>query len=267
MDYKLVCTDIDGTLLNKDRELSEAIINEVERILPIPFVLISSRMPKAMRHLQQQLKNTTTPIIAYNGGLILDNDTVLESTFINNDVLEIIINQCAQTSIHLSLYFADEWYVPSFDYWAKREANNTKVLPEIKSNIDVLAKWEKEGKGAHKIMCMGEKSEIDTLYNSLEKKYSHEIMLYRSKPTYIEISHKSISKKTAIEVLLKHCYSEILIDNVVAFGDNYNDIEMLKAVGYGIAVKNAQNEVLQISNKVTDTNKNDGVAKALQELF
>jgi hydroxymethylpyrimidine pyrophosphatase-like HAD family hydrolase len=90
-------------------------------------------------------------------------------------------------------------------------------------------------------------------------------MLYRSKDTYIEISHKNISKKTAIEVLLKDHYTNISMDKVIAFGDNYNDIEMLKAVGLGVAVANANYEVLQIADVVTDTNKNDGVAKAIKE--
>ena len=50
-------------------------------------------MPKAMRHLQEKIGNTNTPIIAYNGGLILDNDTIIESTVIHNGVLESIIER------------------------------------------------------------------------------------------------------------------------------------------------------------------------------
>ena len=267
MKYKLICTDIDGTLLNKNRELAKNTIEQVKRIAPLPFVLISSRMPKAMRHLQHELGNCTTPIIAYNGGLILNNEKVLHSTFIKNSVLEIIIKKCVNTSIHLSLYHGDEWYVPSMDYWANREVNNTKVIPTVKSNSEVLSQWKNENIGAHKIMCMGEEAEIDELYKSLEVNYSHEIMLYRSKPTYIEISHNSISKKTAIEVLLKKCYPSVSMNEVVAFGDNYNDIEMLKAVGLGVAVSNANKEVLAIADKITDANKNDGVAKMIKKLF
>ncbi len=267
MDYKLICSDIDGTLLDKNRELSEMTILEIKRISPIPFVLISSRMPKAMRHLQNQLGNTTAPLIAYNGGLVLQNNQVLHTAFIDNSVLEAIINLCVKTTIHLSLYHQDEWYVPVMDYWARRESNNTKVLPAVKSSKSVLSQWKNEGKGAHKIMCMGPETEIDILYKVLEKSFSNEIMLYRSKPTYIEISHRSVSKKTAIEVLLKECYPDLSIKNIVAFGDNYNDIEMLKAVGLGVAVANAKDEVLKIANKITDTNKNDGVAKTMQELF
>ncbi|MFD1292776.1 Cof-type HAD-IIB family hydrolase [Lutibacter holmesii] len=267
MSYQLICSDIDGTLLNKNRELSKATIEEVQRVAPIPMVLISSRMPKALRHLQIEFGNVSTPLIAYNGGLVLDKDRVLHSTFIKNEVLAEIISKSADTSIHLSLYHADEWYVPSMDYWAKREENNTKVTPEIKSSVEVLNTWIQEGKGAHKIMCMGDAEEIDALYKSLEITFSNEIMLYRSKDTYIEISHKDISKKTAIEVLLNNHYTDISMNKVIAFGDNYNDIEMLKAVGLGVAVANANEEVLQIADAVTDTNKNDGVAKAIKEFI
>ena len=267
MNYKLICSDIDGTLLNKGRELSESTIREIKRLSHIPFVLISSRMPKAIRHLQKQLGNISEPIIAYNGGLILKNETVLQSTVIKNEVLEYIIDQCVNTSIHLSLYHADEWYVPSLDFWASREINNTKVTPLVKSSLEVLKTWKQEDKGAHKIMCMGDEHEIDVLFKALDKELANEIILYRSKSTYIEISHRSISKKTAIETLLQCNYQHISMNEVIAFGDNYNDIEMLKAVGLGIAMGNANEDVLKIANKHTESNKNDGIAKALCELF
>tara|TARA_R110000868_G_scaffold49156_12_gene158684 strand:- start:2239 stop:3042 length:804 start_codon:yes stop_codon:yes gene_type:complete len=267
MKYKLICSDIDGTLLNKERELSKFTISEVQRISPMPFILISSRMPKAMRHLQQHLGNSHAPIIAYNGGLILHNNTTLHSTVINNSVLEFILESCIDTSIHISLYHNDDWFVPSLDSWATREINNTKVNPEIKSNHDVLKAWKLKGIGAHKIMCMGDENDIDLLYKTLEKEHADDIILYRSKSTYIEISHKAISKKTAIELLLKQCYPHISMDEVLAFGDNYNDIEMLKSVGLGIAVGNANETVLKIANKITDTNINDGVATVISELF
>lgn len=266
MTIKLICSDIDGTLLNKERELSIATIKEIKRLKSIPFILISSRMPKAMIHLQKQLDIEHLPLIAYNGGLIIDNAKIIDTTEINTPVIEEIIKFCPGTSIHLSLYQNDEWYVPQMDYWAKRELNNTKVVPKVKPLFDTLYTWKKESKGAHKIMCMGNEKEIDKLTTFINSNYENKIIGYRSKPTYLEISHKSISKKTAIEKLLLYKYRTLGLKNVLAFGDNYNDIEMLKAVGIGVAVENSKKEVLEIADYKTSSNIDDGVAIYLKNI-
>lgn len=267
MTIKLICSDIDGTLLNKNRELSIETIKQIKRLSDIPFILISSRMPKAMVHLQKQLEISHLPLIAYNGGLIIDNGEIIHSTEIDLSITEEIANFCNNTSIHLSLYHNDEWYVPEMDYWAKREQNNTRVVPKVKPVNKTLGTWKIENKGAHKIMCMGEKKEIDLLSKFIEENYSKDVIGYRSKPTYLEISHKNISKKTAIEVLLENKYSEIAIEDLLAFGDNYNDYDMLVSVGIGVAVKNAKKEILFIADKITESNIDDGVAKFLDTYF
>jgi len=71
MKYKIVFSDIDGTLLNKERQLSTSTISEIKKLKnKIPFILISARMPAAMRHLQKELEIEELPIISYNGGLL-----------------------------------------------------------------------------------------------------------------------------------------------------------------------------------------------------
>ncbi|WP_117884947.1 HAD family hydrolase [Aureibaculum luteum] len=267
MNIQLICSDIDGTLLNKDRELSIATIEQIKRLSHIPFILISSRMPKAMTHLQGQLGIKNLALIAYNGGLVLENETVVDSTEISTSIIDKLHKTILNTELHFSLYHANEWYVPELDYWAKREANNTKVDPEIQAIDVTIANWKKEDKGAHKIMIMGDAEDIDRVVEIIKDQFDSEIIGYRSKDTYLEIAPKSISKKTAIEVLLNSHYPKLALENVVAFGDNYNDIEMLKAVGVGVAVSNAIEEVLEVSSTVTDTNKNDGVAKFLRDFL
>jgi len=267
MKTKLICSDIDGTLLNKERELSTRTIAAIKKHKGIPFILISSRMPQAMRHLQQELNISHLPLIAYNGGLIVDGNNVLHSTEITVDCMASIDEFCSSTSLHLSLYHRDEWYVPTMDYWAKREQNNTKVTPQVQQVKTTLQQWEKEEKGAHKIMCMGDEHEIDLLVSFLEKEFTDTIIGYRSKATYLEISPAAISKKTAIEYLLKTNYPELNLSNVLAFGDNYNDIEMLTSVGLGIAVQNAKTAVLAIADKTTLSNIEDGVAVFLDTLL
>ena len=267
MSYKIVFSDIDGTLLNKDRELSERTINAIKAIKnEIPIVLISARMPAAMRQLQQQLGIEDQHIICYNGGFVIIDEQPVSSTAISVPTIEELAKYNQKNNVHLSLYHADEWHVPEYDYWAKREENNTKVTPSIKHIHEVMDDWGKRELGAHKIMCMGDEEHIEDLFNFLQENYNDQLHIYRSKSTYIEIANKQISKLTAIEYLLKNHYN-LSLEETVAFGDNYNDVEMIEGVGMGIAVENGRDETKAVANKITDTNLNDGVAKSIEELF
>lgn len=264
MQHRIVFSDIDGTLLNSDRELSALTISEIKRIKEhIPVILISSRMPSAMTHLQKKLDILDQPLICYNGGLVLVDGQEILSVFIDTDIIEDLCNFNHNNNFHISLYHNDDWYVQELDYWAQREINNTKVNPVVKHSSKVINDWRQQQKGAHKIMCMGDEKYIDEAYEFLDKNYSEKLHLYRSKSTYIEISHKSISKLTAIELLLANNY-KVPISEVVAFGDNYNDIAMLNAVGMGVAVANAKPEVLKIANQITSSGKEDGVANYIK---
>ena len=271
MKWKLVCSDIDGTLLNKDRELSERTIDTLKKVKDeMPVVLISSRMPRAMRHLQKEINIMDHPLIAYNGGLVLDyaegDPKILSSIEIPVRIADAVIMFSKDLSIHTSLYHNDEWYVPEMDYWAQREMNNTKVKPIVADLRSVCKQWRLEHKGAHKIMCMGDEPDIQLLYDFLIEHHADAVHVYRSKDTYIEIASKKISKLSALDFLLNQSY-DIDLSEVVAFGDNYNDEEMIGGVGMGVAVDNARAEVKAVSNAITNTNKEDGVAIFLDKLF
>ncbi len=271
MKYKLICSDIDGTLLNKERVLSEktrAVIRKIKE--EVPVVLISSRMPKAMRHLQKDLGITTDPLIAYNGGLVLTFEEgvakVQLSIEIDLAITEKILQFVKASSVHVSLYHADEWYVPAMDYWAKREQNNTKVDPTVADLMEVCAKWKTKSAGPHKIMCMGPEGEIQLLANWLEMYFPKALNCYRSKATYLEIASKEISKLSALSFLLEQ-KKEIALSEVIAFGDNYNDVDLIRGVGMGVAVDNAKAEVKAVANKITKSNLEDGVALSLETFF
>ncbi|MFI2743118.1 HAD family hydrolase [Zhouia sp. PK063] len=271
MTYKLVCTDIDGTLLDIHKDVSIATIHAFNQVKNknIPIILVSARMPKQMRHIQEKLGVKGCSMICYNGGLLLSGNTVIDSTEIPLSIVKKIsaFNKTLENHLHLSLFYNDEWYAPQYDYWAKREENNTKASPEIKSNDDVLTDWTKRNIGAHKIMCMGDAEIADQMFTYLKKNFDEQLHIYRSKDTYIEIANKTISKLTGIEKLLAHDHPELTVANVVAYGDNYNDTEMIKAVGYGVAVANAREEVKAVAKAITASNIEDGVAKSLLQLF
>ncbi|GAB3330286.1 fructose-phosphate phosphohydrolase SppA [Marivirga atlantica] len=267
--WKAICTDIDGTLLNAERRLSERTIKAFQKIKDdVPIILASSRMPAAMRHLQQEIGITTQPLICYNGGYIIDQDDkieVLSSTEIQYEWLHRIIQTTQILSLHTSIYAEDSWFAPESDFWTAREENNTKVKATILANQQLVDMWSEKKLGAHKIMLMGDSDKIDHVVNELEDQNAP-LHLYRSKDTYLEIAPKQISKASALSLLVERKLN-IDLKEIMAFGDNFNDIELLKAVGNGVAVANAKEELKSVANEVTDLAKEDGVAKTIEKYY
>ncbi len=151
-------------------------------------------------------------------------------------------------------------------FWAQREENNTKTRPEISSNREVVSYWKTKNIGAHKIMLMGDIPLIQEMFTTLQNDFSQALHIYRAKDTYIEVADKKVSKLTGIKVLLEEKYFFDL-QQVMAFGDNYNDMEMIQGVKYGIAVGNAREELKKVAYGLTFHHKEDGVAKYLASFF
>jgi Cof subfamily protein (haloacid dehalogenase superfamily) len=263
---KLIATDIDGTLLDDQRFISEK-TSTVFNQLSIPKILISARMPQAMYYLQEALNIKGAPMVCYNGALVLHNDDILHTETIPLEVIHQIASIGVENNLHVSLYRNQEWFVEEMDQWTAREVNNTRTQPTVQSLATSLAHFENSiaNGGAHKIMFMGEKDKMDSAFAKAEQLLASKLHLYRSKDTYTEISPKGISKKSALEILLEQRFPEIDMSLVAAFGDNYNDTEMLAGVGYGVAVENGRDEVKKAARHIAGHHKKDGVALWLEE--
>lgn len=273
MNFKAVCTDIDGTLLDSRRELSDVTIQTIKSIPDeIPVILASSRMPSAMRHLQQELGILHFPLICYNGGYVIHysngatSPQVLQTTEIKIDLCKKIAALANGTDIHVSLYREDKWLAPAFDQWTERESRITKVPARVVALDAALRQWEEANEGAHKIMCMGPEAEIENMQQKLAQTFGDVIHIYRSRPTYLELAPREISKASALTFVLQKIY-QLNLKDVIAFGDNYNDVEMIEQAGWGVAVANARDEVKAVANEITADSKADGVAGSLKKYF
>lgn len=266
---RALCTDIDGTLLDSNRELSHRTIAAIKNLdKNIPIILASSRMPSAMFHLQRQLDILHHPLICFNGGYAIhvsgDNTVVLDSVRIDADISSQIVDLVTAANLHVSIFEEDQWYSPREDQWTERETRITKGTPIIDDLSPVLERWRNNNTGAHKIMAMGDEHVIDQLEKNLQRDFGRSIHIYRSKSTYLELAPRTISKASALKLVLKSRF-DIDLSEVMAFGDNYNDIEMIQAVGLGIAVNNARPEVKAVAKDITLNSKEDGVAAAIEK--
>ncbi len=266
-----ICTDIDGTLLDHSRQLSARTISAIRHVKnEIPVILASSRMPSAMRHLQVELGIETHPMICFNGGYVLgyesgsDIPRILDSVSMPLSVCQGIRKLTGSMDIHISLFAGDEWYTAYADRWTERETTITKVAPVILNFEETLSRWTTSDTGVHKVMCMGSETDIAVLYSALTAAYDDCIHIYRSKSTYLEMAPKAVSKATALHHLVKDLF-QIDMTQVMAFGDNYNDIDMIREAGFGIAVANAVPEVKAVARDITLNGREDGVAVALEK--
>lgn len=262
-NFKMICLDIDGTLLNSKHEISKEVkeaINVAANERKIPVILVSARMPKGITFLQKELE-IEQPIICYSGALILDkDDTTLSKEVIDVFNLEEIYKLACENNIHISLYKDDEWYIEEMDYWAKQESDIINIIPTVTDFMELIEIWKNEGTGPNKILCMADPDKITLLKEGTK---TIDLNIYPSKPTYLEIMPAKASKTSSINILQKKF--NIDKSEIIAIGDNYNDIDMLEYAGLGIAMGNAPEDVKKHGDDVTLTNDEDGVAVALKK--
>jgi len=262
----MICLDIDGTLLNSEHKISprtKEVIQLVSKEMKIPVILVSARMPKGILFLLEEL-NISNPIICYSGALIMDDKTnILSNVTIPISEVEQVFKLVRDMGIHVNLYKDDEWYVEKIDEWAEQEGVITNISPNIMNFTGLFDLWEKEKSGPNKILCMAEPNEIEALNAKIKAYNSNDLNIYLSKPTYLEIMPGNASKTSAIEVLCKKY--DIQRSEVIAIGDNYNDINMIEFAGLGIAMNNAPDAVKQYADDITLSNDEDGVAEAIKK--
>lgn len=261
--FKMICLDIDGTLLNSNHKITEKVKDTIKKITnekQIHVILVSARMPKGILFLQKELE-IEQPIICYSGALILDKEkNILSKQAIDIFNLQEIYKFANKLKVHVSLYKDDEWYIEELDEWAKQESEITNIIPSIVNFGELIESWKQEGTGPNKILCMARANEINILKENIK---CESLNVYPSKPTYLEIMSGKASKTSAINCLRKNFNIER--SEIIAIGDNYNDIDMIKYAGVGIAMGNSPDDVKKHANDVTLTNDKDGVAEAIKK--
>lgn len=271
---QLIVSDIDGTLLNLQRDVAPETAAEIQRVWnthQIPTVLASGRMSRAMQHIKRCIGLTQFPMISYNGALIQDalledgSSEVLFSKTFTATIAEAIYTEGKQNGVQIGLYAYDDWHVEQIDRWSQHEIDHTKIAPAVTDNAQVLAQWKTQNRGLHKLMLIGETDKIDRLEPQLRSQYGADLHIYRSNAFIIEVCPMGVTKRTAVEFVQQKM--NVARENIMAIGDNMNDLAMLEYVGLGIAVENAKPAVKEIANDITATNLEFGVAKALQKYF
>ncbi|AHH04989.1 Pyridoxal phosphate phosphatase YigL [Borrelia miyamotoi] len=266
--YKVLVFDLDGTLLNNNHEITSLTLKVLLKLKDDFHIIIATgRRLYEVSDVLVQLKEVKIDecyIITANGAeVFLKNNLILRHKM-NYDIVKEILN-INRAGIDINLYTLNDWYSdreirsPIMNYFIE----NLGVKPII-VDLSLL-----EVDSFSKVVCYShDSSKLEEFRNKIQEKNFKDINLFYSSQDLLEITSIDASKYNAVKnVALFECIS---MDAILAFGDNGNDYEMLKNVGKGIIMKNA-NEFVKSNlpnNEITKfDNDEDGVAKFLIEFF
>ena len=260
---KLIMSDIDGTILDKNHQLDSHLIELMPLLkqYDIPFVLASARSPLGIAPISKELGITECPIACYNGALISLGDKILSQHTINKKELLLLHDFLKKEfpTVSINVYSGKDWLVNTIDEWVEIEATITGESPKVTSLADFI---KDEKTLVHKLLLIDNTDTIQKLQKNLSSIDFPQTNFYLSKDNYLEVTHNQVSKKQALLELAK--YYQLSLSEIMTIGDNYNDIPMIETSGLGVAMGNAPTDVKTCANTVTDSNDQNGVSKAIK---
>ncbi len=265
MQYKLVALDLDDTLLLDDQNIEPQAKKKIVALknnTDVEFILATGRAYKAAQSYAEELA-LTNPLICHNGAYIKEPaGQMLEHKPVSYDLAQEILVYCAEHALEVCVYLEDELYF-------RRRNQLTSYYEEItgiEAQVTSYPLVEAIKKPPTKLLILEDDEQRKDYYQQeLTSRYQKRLTIMTSKPEFIEISSGQVDKSVALkDFCLKR---NIAAEEVVAIGNGYNDLGMIKWAGLGVAVKNAPVSIREAADKVTESNLEGGVAKILQELF
>ncbi|SHG94992.1 sugar-phosphatase [Tepidibacter thalassicus] len=264
--YKLIALDMDGTLLNENKEISKAnyeAIQEAKR-RGKKVVIATGRPLLGIKKFLEELNLISDEdyVVAFNGALvqsIKSGKIVAKTTLQLNDYRE-LYELSKKLNVNIHALTESSVITPKNSKYTEMEAvlNNIPIREIPLEDID-------ENETIVKVMFVDESEIIDEVIKKIPQKIRKKYTVVRSAPFFLEFLDKSVNKGVGVNAIAK----ELGVDpkEVICVGDAENDIDMIKYAGLGVAMDNAFNEVKKIANYITLSNEKDGVAHVIQKFM
>lgn len=268
MKYKLLVLDVDGTLLNNEREISKRTLAALLKVqqMGVRIVLASGRPTYGLMPLAKTLElgNYGGFVLSYNGCQIIkaQNGEILFERRINPEMLPYLEKKARKNGFAIFTYHDDTLITDSPDNeYIKNEAllNNLKIIreDEFSTAIDFAP---------CKCMLVSDKEKaLIGLEQHWEKRLAGTLDAFRSEPYFLEVVPCGVNKANTLGALLEHL--GVTREEVIAVGDGVCDVTMLQLAGMGVAMGHSQDSVKVCADYVTASNEEDGVALAVEKLI
>ncbi|OQY31902.1 MAG: hypothetical protein B6241_12755 [Spirochaetaceae bacterium 4572_59] len=266
---KIIALDLDGTLLRSDHSISDRTVDTFKRIQALGSIPVIStgRSYEALTVIKDRL-GLQTPVICYNGAMICDgrDGSVLHELCLPDDIAREVLQICRDKGVYFQGFWAGQLYYEEktaiSDYYEAHTGLRGRIV-----NFDDWDSLE-----FTKVLLIGPPDrssstwpELDNIQKDVKERFGSRIYTAYSKPMYLEMIHGDSSKGHALKQLADDM--GILPSEIAAFGDGFNDLEMLEYAEISVAMANAPEELKKRTAYTTVSNDEDGIADFLEKNF
>ncbi len=263
-DIRLLLTDVDGTLVDHDKRLTDAALAATRdlRAAGIGLAVTSARPPRGLAMLVQPL-GLTLPVAGFNGGVIAHPDlSVIESHPIDPEAARDAVALLTDQGLDVWVYTETDWFVhdPNGPHVA-REAWILKFDPRVVADFD-----DGQVSRAFKIAGVSDDhARVAAAEAVAQQRLGPIVSATRSEPHFLDITHPQATKGFVVTALARQL--GLSPSQIATIGDMPNDVLMFRQSGFSIAMGNASDAVKAQATAVTDSNHDDGFAKAVRRFL
>lgn len=264
--YKLLVLDIDGTLLNSQKQISQQTLDAILQAKKQGTIIViaSGRPTNGVLPLARQLDlmSSDNYILSFNGANII-NVRTMERVFtqsIPQEHLQTIYDFKVEHNLPLITY--TDTHIVTDDnvneFITKEMTINNMPLQQVPNLINVI------DFAPTKFLGCDEPDKLQQLEPIAAAAFPF-ASVYRSEPFFLEIMPKNVDKAYSLSKLLDILHIDK--SEMICCGDGFNDKTMIQYAGLGVAMANAQPQVKEVADFITDSNDEDGIAKVIHEFI
>lgn len=267
MEPKILVLDIDGTLTNSQKKITEktkkAIWDCMDRGHKV--VLASGRpTPGMMMHAKTlELAERGGYLLSFNGGKIVEcsSGKVICQKILDADLIPGIYDFCKKNGLGMCSY-EKETIIAAFepDEYIKLEGRINDLPIEVKENFVEYITFD-----VNKCLLTAPIDKAEEYEKQLVSMYGDKASIYRSEPFFIEIMPLNVDKAASLEQMLS--ILGMKKEQTICCGDGFNDISMIKYAGLGVAMANAQDAVKEVADYITASNDEDGIVQVIEKFM
>jgi len=255
--YQLLAIDIDGTLLNDNSQMSQKTHDALQAMKEhgIAITLATGRFYPDASYFAKLL-GFSCPMILLHGALIQSQEgEIIKKQELPPETVPVLIELAKKEKVPFQIFHEDYLVMEKKTKWNDIYLSFSEIKPVI---VPDIREYLEKQKSPFAFIFLGTPQKMARLKKIVEEKLNASIAIACAHPNLLEIIAPDASKGNALKQLA--AMKNIPISQTIAIGDSYNDIEMIKTAGLGVAMGNAPKEVKDIADCITKDNNQDGIA-------